>query len=114
MDIATNIINPRISYNFYKRSLMRGETYRYGVVFYTKDGNRTSVLCITDHAVPYYNIVNDDGIFTVSNNIISSFGTSSCNIRAKGITFTLNLENLDEKQIETLNVLRNKIGNYSI
>lgn len=102
MDIATNIINPRISYNFYKRSLMRGETYRYGVVFYTKDGNRTSVLCITDHAVPYYNIVNDDGIFTVSNNIISSFGTSSCNIRAKGITFTLNLENLDENSKNNL------------
>jgi hypothetical protein len=43
IDIHNNILNGE-----YGRSLRRGESYRYGVVFYTKDGKRTSVQCITD------------------------------------------------------------------
>ena len=43
IDTNNNIIEGN-----YGRSLRRGESYRYGVVFYTKDGKRTSVQCITD------------------------------------------------------------------
>jgi len=36
----------------YERTLMPGETYRYGIVFYDKKGRKTSVLHITDVTIP--------------------------------------------------------------
>jgi len=39
----------------YIRSLRRGETYRYGVIFYTIRGERTSVMWIDDIKVPSEN-----------------------------------------------------------
>ena len=66
----------------YGPSLMVGETYRYGFVYYTSDGQRSSVLNITDVEVPedikyinkiekvdeYYTEFNRIGVkFTISN-----------------------------------------------
>jgi hypothetical protein len=47
------------------RSLRRGETYRYGVVFYDKYGRRSDVINIGDVVTP---TVNQNVPFEVSNN----------------------------------------------
>ena len=36
----------------YGPTLMRGETYRYGIVFYLKDGRKSSVFHLCDYTVP--------------------------------------------------------------
>lgn len=41
-------------YNGYGPSLMPGETYRYGIIFYDMDGRRTSVMHIEDVNIPTY------------------------------------------------------------
>lgn len=63
----------------YGTSLMVGETYRYGFVYYTSDGQKTSVLNITDVPVPedtqYVDSISGNGVtfkrigvsFTLSN-----------------------------------------------
>lgn len=51
----TTITDATYNYVFassYIRSLRRGETYRYGVMFYTVRGERTSVMWIDDIKVP--------------------------------------------------------------
>jgi len=66
-------VNPSLAYASYNniitssllRSLRRGETYRYGVVFYDKYGRRSDVINIGDVVTP---TVNQNVPFEVSNN----------------------------------------------
>lgn len=47
---STNYGNPKVSYLF--KSLRRGETYRFGIIFYNKYGSASKVKWIQDITVP--------------------------------------------------------------
>lgn len=91
IDQHNNIISGQ-----YGRSLRRGEPYRYGVVFYTKDGKRTSVQCITDVIeVPDGNPIvkiHETSTSGSNNNIITTNEKyTTYEVERTGIKFTVNI-----------------------
>lgn len=71
---TTNYSNPFISKDF--KSLQRNELYRYGIVFYDADGNKSVTKWIADIRIPSQ-YESGFGIFTVDTTSGVNFNTSS-------------------------------------
>lgn len=79
------------------RSLRRGEIYRYGIVFYNKNGNRTNVFWIQDIRTPgvydtFVHIYKDNEIFGEATGLIAQMnGSNVVYSLAVGIKFNVTI-----------------------
>lgn len=104
----------KITSGQFRKSLRRGEKYRYGVVYYTNTGRKSSVMNIVDIDLADQKIMNDLESYvdqTTIQNPAWKIVNSNYEIHPIGIQFELNLAPTDG---ETYQQARNLISGYEI
>ena len=79
-----NYANPAVTYML--KSLHRGETYRYGIILYDKQGNASPVKYIDDIKVP--DITDDNGFWETFD--CTDLNVMHLHVKPVGVEFTIN------------------------
>lgn len=106
--------NNKIITGQFRKSLRRGEKYRYGVVYYTNTGQKSSVMNIVDIDLADQKIMNNPESYvdqTTIQNPAWKIVNSNYEIHPIGIKFELDLAPTDG---ETYQQARNLISGYEI
>lgn len=106
--------NNEITLGQFRKSLRRGEKYRYGVVYYTNTGRKSSVMNIVDIDLADQETMNNPERYvdqTTQNPAAWNIVNNNYEIHPIGIEFTLNIESTDG---ETYRDALNLISGYEI
>lgn len=109
--ISSRNINPSLARNTYNnqitssllRSLRRGETYKYGIVYYDNHGRRSDVLTLGDCEVPSISdTIDNDSKSIIKYNKNASSGEWTLDARSYGVKITLPQPKINGKIVKDI------------